>query len=108
MNQYDVKKITLNGDLSTVGVKEQFSLMLEHIDKMGEFDTSSLDRCFSHEINLSGVNALDACGCQLLAVFIRTLRKRGVKKFSLMLSDDCRKKVHSLGFDDELFNGEFA
>ncbi len=108
MNQFDVNRITLNGDLSTAGVKEQFSLLLEYIVRMGESDLSSLDKSFSLEINLTKVHALDACGCQLLVVFLRTLRKRGVKLFSLMLSDDCREKIHSLGFDDELFNGEFA
>lgn len=104
MDRFDVNRISLSGDLSMVGVTEQFPLMAQFLAEPAA--AVSTDRQRSHEIDLTGVQVIDACGCQLLAAFIYNLRKRGVEVFTFKLTDDCREKIHTLGFDDELYAGE--
>lgn len=108
MNRDDVNRIALSGDLSMVGVKEQFPLLARYLAGPAESAAALPNRQNSHEIDLTAVEALDACGCQLLAAFIHNLRKSGAAAFSLMLTDDCREIIHTLGFDDELLVGGCA
>ena len=108
MDRDDVNRIALNGDLSMIGVTEQFPLLAQYLARSAEIQTVGRDQCPSYEIDLTGVQALDACGCQLLAAFLRDLRQRGAEVFSLKLSDEYREKIHSLGFDNELYAGECA
>ena len=102
-----VNRIVLNGDLSMVGVTEQFPLLAQYLAKLATVATNDLEQNLSHEIDLIGLQALDACGCQLLAAFLRNLRQCGAGVL-LKLSDDYRVKIHSLGFDNELLAGECA
>lgn len=108
MDRDDVNRIALNGDLSMVGVTDQFPLLAQYLAGPAEAVTSCLDQRTIHEIDLTGVQALDACGCQLLVAFIRNLRQRGDALSSLKLTDDCREIIHTLGFDDELSVRECA
>lgn len=108
MDRNDVSRIALNGDLSMIGVTGQFPLLAQHLAAPVENQSAGHEKCLSYEIDLTGVQALDACGCQLLAAFLRNLRKRGAEVFALKLSDEFREKIHSLGFDDELFARECA
>lgn len=108
MDRDDVIRISISGDLSMVGVTEQFPLMVQYLAEPAAAAVVSPNEQHLHEIDLTGVQALDACGCQLLVAFIHNLRKRGAALFSLKLTDDCREKIHNLGFDDELSVGECA
>lgn len=103
----NVKRITLNGDLSMVGVKEQFSLLAKYVARPAEAAAAGCERT-PHEIDLTGIQGLDACGCQLLAAFLGNLKQRGVEAYSFKLNDTYREKIHSLGFDDELFARDCA
>lgn len=98
-------RIALDGDLTMVGVIEQFQLLKQYVDSHVDAIAACRDQCLPIEIDLTGVQELDACGCQLLAVFIRNLRLRGATEFSFKLSDAERTKIHNLGFDDEIFDG---
>ncbi len=108
MDSFGMNRITLEGDLTLVGVKEQAILMARHIVRIEENLADKKDQSHSLDIDLTGMQSLDACGCQLLAVFMRNLRERGAREISLKLNDDFRAKIHSLGFDDDIFPGEFA
>lgn len=104
----NVHRVIIDGDLSMVGVKEQFSLLAQYAGRMAETVSAGFEQCTLHEIDLTGVQALDACGCQLLATFLRILKKCGIEACSLKLSDTYREKIHSLGFDNELLARDCA
>lgn len=102
MDRCDVNRISLRGDMSMVGVTEQFPLMAQFLAEPAAVPT---DQQRPHEIDLTGVHTIDACGCQLLSAFIHNIRKRGAEVFTFKLTDDCRDKIHTLGFDNELYTG---
>src|SRR5690242_6787535 len=102
MDRQEVNRFTLNGDFSTDGVKEQFTILVQHITGVVEVMPVGLDRSPPLKIDLHGVQTLDACGCQLLTLFFRKLKMYGIEICSVQLSADCRKTIHCLGFEDEL------
>lgn len=108
MAQCDASEIVLNGDLSIAGVKEQYLPMMRYLTRLDEDVQAGVGQCSHRVIDLTGVQEFDACGCQMLAVFLRNLRHRGVAVFSFKLSDAHRETIHRLGFDEELFAGECA
>lgn len=101
----DVQRITLEGDLSMVGVTEQLPLLARYLDRVAG-DTPSVSP--HHELDLTGLQALDACGCQLLATFLHCLRRCGAEILSLKLNTEYREKIRSLGFAGELLTRECA
>ncbi|MFH0785281.1 MAG: HD domain-containing phosphohydrolase [Pseudomonadota bacterium] len=105
-DQYPVNKFILKGDFSVGGVNEQMPFLIQHL----AFETAAMpnrvDRNFPYTLDLSGVQVLDACGCQLLAIFLRALRKQGIEMFSFVLNDYYRKQIQLLGFDEAIFTGE--
>lgn len=105
MDWNDVNRITLTGDLSMVGVKEQYRHMERYAVSQAEAVAAGREQNAPLEIDLDGVRELDACGCQLLAVFLNNLRQRGTTACAFKLNDAHRIKIHNLGFDDEIFNG---
>lgn len=96
MNSNEVNKISIDGDLSMAAVTEKFPVLAEYLAGSAAAPDQQL-----YEIDLTGVEALDACGCQLLVAFIHNLKKSGAI-LSLQLSDSCRDIIHNLGFDDDL------
>jgi ABC-type transporter Mla MlaB component len=105
-DQYPANKFILKGDFSVGGVNEQMPFLIQHL----AFETAAMpnrvDRNHSYTLDLSGVQVLDACGCQLLAIFLRALRKQGIEMFSFVLNDYYRKQIQLLGFDEAIFTGE--
>jgi ABC-type transporter Mla MlaB component len=104
MDWNDANKITLTGDLSMVGVKEQYQLLEQYAVSHAETVAAGREQNAPLEIDLTGVQELDACGCQLLAAFLNNLRQRGDTVCSFKLNDAYRMKIHNLGFDDEILN----
>lgn len=98
-------KICLDGDWSMGGVAERFPLLARHLSTVSDFQSGDeFQTSESHslpELDLTGINALDACGCQLLALFVRNLRQRGVTPRLTNIPDAFRSKIHFLGFDRE-------
>jgi ABC-type transporter Mla MlaB component len=105
MDRNDMNRITLTGDLSMVGLKEQYHFMERYAVGQSEALAGGREQNAPVEIDMTGVQELDACGCQLLAVFLNNLRQRGTSVCSFKLDDAHRMKIHNLGFDDEIFNG---
>jgi anti-anti-sigma regulatory factor len=56
----------------------------------------------SVRLDLSGVTELDACGCQLLAVLVDNLTRRGIATVPCGLSDEVNKTVKMFGFLEAL------
>lgn len=106
MDRNEVNRIALDGDLSMVGIKEGFQILERHVVSRAEVAAEGGGQNVPLEIDLTGVKELDACGCQLLAVFLNNLRRHGAAVCSVKLNEACRMKIHNLGFDDEIFNGE--
>lgn len=96
-------RIRLEGDWSMNGVADQFSrlavllasLSVCRPDRERQADASRN----RPEIDMTGVNLLDACGCQLLTTFLHSLKKRGVTPLVTGISATFSKKIHLLGFD---------
>jgi len=86
------------GDWTTGGVSGQLPMLMQ---KLAEFRQSQ-PRPAALDLDLSGVTDLDACGCQLLAAFVRTLGAEGVVAGCCGLSLAYRDKLRLLGFDAEL------
>ncbi|MDD2271304.1 MAG: STAS domain-containing protein [Desulfuromonadaceae bacterium] len=109
MDRDNMHKIAFNGDLSMIGVTEQFPLMAQYVAGTIDVVSADSDVLPPLEIDLTGVDVLDACGCQLLVAFVRNIRKRGGGVVPcIKLTDSCRGTIHTLGFDDELLAGECA
>lgn len=99
-------KIRLEGDWSMSGVAEKypplstfFAQLLESAAS-GEQQKDPSDA--GPKIDLAGVTDFDACGCQLLALFIRALRQNGIGAQLTNIPDTFESRIHSLGFDCEL------
>lgn len=105
---YEVNRISLRGDYSITGVKEQIPLLAQHLARVAEITPETLGRERRHEIDLTEVQALDTCGCQLLATLLRNLRQQGMEAPVVKISDSYRERIHLLGFDAEIFAGEYA
>lgn len=105
MDREDVSRIALNGDLSMVGVTGQYPLLAQYLAGSPADIATASDHHAPFEIDLTGVDALDACGCQLLVAFVHNLKKRGAGACSFKMTVACRDIIHSLGFDDEFYPG---
>jgi|WetSurMetagenome_2_1015567.scaffolds.fasta_scaffold1874095_1 anti-anti-sigma regulatory factor len=101
-------RLTLSGDFSITGVNDQLPSLVEHLAMMAELAPGSFSAAHSYEIDLSEIQALDSCGCQLLAIFFGNLRRGGAARFSLKLGQEHREKIHLYGFDKEIFAKEHA
>lgn len=52
------------------------------------------------EIDLSGVDTLDVCGCQLIASFLTTLDQQGFHPVIPTVPDHLKDKIHRFGFEN--------
>jgi anti-anti-sigma regulatory factor len=68
----------------------------------GEFDLLLKDqpRPSEMKIDLSGITLLDACGCQLLAVFLGNLARQGVAPELCLTPPEIREQIRLLGFTE--------
>ena len=102
----EVSKISLSGDWTMSGVTERFPLLVQYFDRLAGSDACSESQAGSSgsvpEIDLAEVTDFDACGCQLLAQFVRNLRNNGIDAQLTNISDAFRSKIQFLGFEREL------
>lgn len=52
------------------------------------------------EIDLSGIVDLDACGCQLLAVFLENLKRHGITAVPCRIPQQVADKIRLFGLSD--------
>lgn len=101
-----ISKIHLDGDWSMAGVAEKFSALSSVLNSLLDSQLST-DPGHSAapvvpEIDLSGITGFDACGCQLLVLFVRKLRQHGISAQLTNFSDALKSSVYYFGFDREL------
>lgn len=102
----EVPRICLDGDWSMNGVAETFPSLTNFLsvildtEASAELKKSSPD--YFPEIDLTGITDFDACGCQLLALFVRSLKESGVSVHLIKMNDALRSKIQLLGFGHEL------
>lgn len=94
-------RVCLDGDWSMSGVAERFPLLAKHLSLLSDAFSAKNESTCLPEIDLAGLNELDACGCQLLALFIRSLRQFGITPRVTNIPDSFRTKIRFLGFDRE-------
>jgi anti-anti-sigma regulatory factor len=95
-------KLSLAGDWSIGGVADQLPVLTHTLASL----LQSQDPKKKHaseaqsnpEIDLAKVTALDACGCQLLVCFHRTLQQYGISLRLSNIPDGFMTKIRQLGF----------
>jgi len=96
---FAVSSITLEGVWSMEQAAHLRTLLAERLARILELKPGS-DRV---EIDLAEVSDLDACGCQLLVVFLENLKRRGITPVPYGLKQQIVDKIDLLGF-----SGAFA
>ena len=102
-----VRRLTLSGDFTIAGIGEQLPLLLERLEEI--LPANSIDPsqpASPLEIDLGGVEELDASGCQLLAVLFGALEQRGLPPCFVRMSDIDMARIRLLGFGGIIPAGE--
>jgi len=112
-NTNDALRLCLAGDWTVSGVAEQFPLLTQHLAHLLDSHSANTVQTDAAqvlpEVDLAGITALDACGCQLLVQFTLTLQQCGVSPRISNVPDAFSAKIRLLGFDRELkLSGETA
>lgn len=95
--------ITLDGDWSMTGVAAQLQPLAEHLALLAPHASGGRPGPSGQPlISLARIDAIDACGLQLLTVFLRHLRQLGFTPALTDISRDVRLTVQTLGFGHEL------
>lgn len=100
--------LSLDGDWTISGVAEQFPRLSQQIALILDPPKAKKKRACASvsrlEIDLGGISALDACGCQLLTHFYHALHQHGIVPLFAHLPAPFLDTIHQLGFDQELAN----
>ena len=88
--------IRLPGEWVTSEAVEHFRLLTGEFDLLLERDP----RPCRIEIDVTGVTSLDACGCQLLAVFLGNLKRCGILPETFGVHPEIADQIRLLGFAD--------
>ena len=91
-------RITLLGEWGTAEA-------LDRLDQLaGESDLllKAEPRPAGVTIDLAGITSLDACGCQLLAVFLGNLKRQGITPELCGSPPELREQIRLLGFLEAL------
>ena len=99
-------KLIIEGDFSIAGVNEQLPELARLLARVDAIAAENTNQGKPYEVDLSGVQALDTSGVQLLAVFFHALRQQKFEGYFLKISAEYREKIHLLGFANEIFEGE--
>ena len=105
MRKVEVSRFSLEGDWTICGVAEQFPRLSQQLSLLsGSLPPQKRRRSTTStapEIDLGGISALDACGCQLLAHFSHALHQSGISPHYINLPEAFRSTIHLLGFSRE-------
>lgn len=95
--------IPLEGDWSIGEVTDKFTLLTQQLARLSEscpsIDPQGGETRGVVEIDLAGITTLDACGCQLLAHFLRALQLSGLCTRISTIPQTFVSQIHLLGFD---------
>lgn len=95
-------RIRLEGDWSMSGVADQFPRLAELLASPSICRPERERRPDASrkrpEIDMTGIDSLDACGCQLLTTFLHNLKMTGVTPLLVGISATIGDKIRLLGF----------
>jgi len=98
-------KTCLDGELSMRTVAEKYPALANFYTRLVSADASGeqqdISRCGAGEIDLTGITDIDACGCQLLVLFLRSLEENHLAAQLTNVPGAIRTKIHFLGFDSK-------
>lgn len=101
----ELLKTCLDGECSMRTVAEKYPALVTCLARLLDSGASGGENeCSSSGdqlVDLAGVTDIDACGCQLLALFLCALRQNNVSAQLTNIPDTIRSKIHFLGFDSE-------
>lgn len=106
-NDQYVNKLSLSGDFSIEGVNERHQELLPTVRRIS-IDVITCDNPseLSLDIDYSGVEKLDVCGCQLIALFLQQIRRTGLIKIRTSGTEDVQNNIRAFGFGSEILTGE--
>lgn len=87
--------ITLGSDWTVAGIAAQWSQVSACLAELRAGGTDAGSTLF---ISMAATESLDACGCQLLAVFVRTLKGIGIDAYLVQVPETLRSTIDILGF----------
>ena len=88
------KRITLQGEWTVSEAVERQVMLVGELESLLEADPGGSRVA----IDLNEVTGIDACGCQLLAVFLEDLRSRGIVPEPCNIPPEIRGTIDLLGF----------
>jgi len=98
-------KTCLDGECSMRTVAGKYPDLVNCLARLLDSETSGGQNECSQSgaqlLDLTGVTDIDACGCQLLALFLNGLQKNNISAQLSNIPDTIRSKIHFLGFDSE-------
>ena len=89
------RRATLQGAWDIIAVTERLKFPCGELDLLLEANP----RQSRLEIDLARVTGIDACGCQLLAVFVARLKRHGIAALPCGIPPEIMDQVGLLGFD---------
>jgi len=98
VNSAAVCSMTLEGEWSIDRAADLLKLLAAELALL---ETDPAPR--TAEIDMKAVAEIDACGCQLLALFLENLRRRGITPVPCGIPSPAMDKIELLGF-----SGAFA
>ena len=93
-NSSAASSITLEGVWAMESAADLLKLLSDKLARLMAADPGARPT----DIDMSGVVDLDACGCQLLAVFLEELRRRGLPPIPRGIRPEVAEKIALLGF----------
>jgi len=98
------KRCMLQGEWAIGTAVEQLNLLAGELALLLETDP----RPSRVAIDLAEVTGMDACGCQLLALFAENLKASGITPELSSVPPEIREHIKLLGFTDALDDRGFA
>ena len=88
----DACKVKLEGEWGTDQVADLKNLLADHLAGIRRAAETRA------ELDLSALTALDACCCQLIAVFLDNMRRRGLVPVLTGMPEQLQETIALLGF----------
>lgn len=94
-------RIPLDGNWTIAGIAGRQIELAAHLEILHAGREHTVAPPYS-EICVGGMESIDACGCQLLVVFLRYMRQSGLVPAIVNIPEHIRSTVAKLGFKEEL------
>jgi anti-anti-sigma regulatory factor len=86
--------ITLQGEWTLENAADIRTVLAAKLASLQEVE----ERPDSVELQMAEMTGIDACGCQLLAIFLGNLRRDGITPLPCEMTEQVRERIAVLGF----------